>query len=656
MLNFDDYSTFRNFLKHIEGIIENYDSKIENIKNDLEVIDYAKDRLKKSLDLNGKINPSQLLDDVRYIYETLGYSFDEKQFLQIFALYHTFPDYAEYSQKFNETIENILDTINKYTGSLNTDLDRLVKINNIYKTCYDLLIGILPENEKTVPIDSDDKLINIFNIIKNNARLMDENIILMQFNKLNLEALIARNLRLQKEKIELEKLKVKKSLLRSKKGENVKVVSPKNIVQTLSEEDKKIIDEAQKILEENKQLFETEYSDEIIAGVEIANEGDLNFNYDIDSEMKVNLNIVVAHIDKLLSEEPVNFEKLRNAVKYYKEISMSLNEEVNSIVEFEQANAEEFNLIKLAIEEYNDALKMLDGVALSKIESIDYHKMTLDLTRPEGFADLDEFIKNIGFDLGIDFYLKFKILESIYKLFEEYSNKEGLESKKNDFDILAIALEEYRYLKEQERNSQISNEDAYENNDEYDQTSANNKLLFLMLDDGTNPVREYISKQNFEEADFELLDRAFSDLRNKSFEYLYLHSTKILERCKYKQKSRKYRCNNIRVIYINLSSVGDISLPKNKIYYIVYTAGLKHGELDMFSFAASPHVQNAITKFFIPIKKAMDEIDALEISEEEKEIKKEAYMEDLVSVNNENFTKSINSLRSGLSEDNGGRK
>ena len=654
MLNFDDYNTFRDFLEHIESIIENYDFKIEDINNDLQVINYAKDRLEKSLNSNGKINPTKLLDDVKYIYEVLGYGFDEKTFSQTFALYHTFPNYQEYSKKFNETIENILSTIDKYIISLNANLAKIVKISNIYKTCYDSLIGILPENEKTVPIDSEDKLRNIFNIIKNNTRFMDENIILMQFNKLNLEALIARDLRLEKEKIELEKLKVRKSL--HQRVENVKVQSPKNIVQNLSDEEKELIAKAQKILEDNRELFEYGYSDEIIAGVEIANESDLNFNYDIDLDMKINLNIIVVHIDKLLSEEPVNIEKLKNAVKCYKELSMSITKEKDSIDEFEQANAEEFNMIRLAIEEYNDALEILDGVSLSKIESIDYHKMTLDLTSPEGFTELDEFIKNIGFEFGIDFYLKFKTLESIYKLYEDYSKKEGLESKKNDFDILVIALEEYRNLKSQEKNESEIDEEIISYDDTLDQNNANNNLLFLMLDDGKNPVREYISRQNFEEGDFDAIERAFSDLRSKSFEYLYLNSTKLRKKCYYRQKTRRHRYGNIRVIYINLNSIGDISLPQNKIYYIVYTAGLKHGEKDLFNFAASLRVQNAITEFFGILKNAMDEIDSLKITEEEKELKREAYMEEFVKVNNEAFTNSLNSLRRGLSGDNGGRK
>lgn len=650
MQKLDDFASFRSFIEHIEGIIESYESKIEILESDLDVINYGKQRIEKSLNAGNKIDPNKLMDDLKYVSEILHDDFDLDNFSRVFAMYHTFPNNSEFSKKYFEMIDETTNAINKYISSKKFELDRIIKINNTYKICYELLVGLLPENDKHVPVDSEEKLRNIFAIIANNSSMGEENIILMQFNKLNLEALKERDLRLEKQKIELEKLKVRKSLI--EKAKKVKISSPKTVVDKLSDEDKKVIEEAQKVLEENKELCEAGYSDEIMAGVDIAQENDATFNYDIDMEIKVNLNIIVAHIEKLLSETPVNFEKLKNAVNYYKTLSASLSKEVNDILEFEQTNAEELELVKLAIEEYNKMFQKLSKKpkAFEIIESIDIHKIDLDLTSSIDLENLEKFISDIGFDLGINFYLKFKALESIKKIYEDYLVKDNLEAKQNEFDVLSLALEEYKNL------TFLDSDTLDETIDNTNSNNAQNELLYLILDDGTNPVRDFISKQNFDEGNFETLERAFNDLKGKDFQYLYLNSTKLIQRCRYRQKTRRHRYNDIRVIYIRLNTIGNISLPKDKVYYLVYTAGLKHGEKDLFDFAASPHVQNAITKFFKPLKNVMEQIDALKISDEEKNSKKEEYMNEFVRNNNQLFIESINSLRGTLESGSGGRK
>ena len=661
MGNFEDYFVFRKFLVRLDKKISDFENEFEDLNDDIEEMNDAVQMLQKILYYPSNIDSSILSSNLMDICGKLGCSFDYNEFSHCYDLYCMDSNNKEYFQNFSLFIKNIIESIDEYIRIKKGQINKNIQISKVYKISYEALIGILPDSEKRIPIDDEEILEFVFTVIKSNCGFGDENVLLMQFNELNLASLKARDKRLEAERVELEKKKIAQTLPKKLKKPQIKseldpvVEADENV---LSEEDRQSIEVGIKILEENRNLLENAYSRDMEIGVGMASEAADNFDYELDSSNRINLDIVIAHIEKILSDQPINFVKLKNAINNYHRISSSLKKIENEILAFEQENEESFNEVKVVIDEYKRMVKSISESDLMAIASIDPFKRELDLEFADNNDDddemylrrLEEFVNNTGFTLGVNFYLKYKAALFVNKSYEDYLNAESLNDKKECFAFLELALEEYINLKLLEEKQKIGD------SVDFNSYGAGNKLMFLMLEDGTNPIAEYISKQNFNENDFIELDRALNDLRVKDFQQLFAMDAKIRTKCKYEKKSRRHRYNDIRVVYIRLNNIVDFEIPDNKVYYLVYTAGIKHSEKDLFNFATSQHVQDAITEFGMNLNNAMKEIDSMNISEEEKKARKMAYLEEFVAKNNQDFTLSIKSLGGSLSDGSGGRK
>ena len=106
----------------------------------------------------------------------------------------------------------------------------------------------------------------------------------------------------------------------------------------------------------------------------------------------------------------------------------------------------------------------------------------------------------------------------------------------------------------------------------------------------------------------------------------------------YNEKVRRIRYNDIRLIYANLNSFGNIGLPNDlNNCYLIITCGAKKGNTNIYDFVNKKSTMDLIFNFFADVKAGIQLIRAKEISFEQQDEEIRNYINNLSKTTTEKF-------------------
>jgi len=540
--------------------------------------------------------------------------------------------------------------------SQNTSL--FIKKQQYFKNKTMSVFNMLRLDEKgelVVPIESRSS-INLINsvMIDCKYKINDRNMILMDINHLNLKALQARDKILEIRKNELLKQEAK-SLISSDKKILVETTEQK--ILGLGEEQQIVIDRLVEILSENSGYISMGYSEDVITGYELLMSTE-NKDYFLDPDSNVNLGIILRVIQEYLSYDKnkigdKTLSDFKSAIYAYEKCIEMIQENNKTVEEHQQLlveNEETLAMADACMKKFKRLKERLLPTDLNIIKSIDAHievvtKPEEDDSKEDEFEQIATFIENLTAGnqrLSHDIYYMYKKLETIESIYLIFQSELDIGFKKNILISLSHAIEDY-----------IQYAGSLSDNQELEPTKENqNNVIYLMGEEGENLFINYIKKDNtnYTAKNYKIMkDYVKTWLNNRNENDIFLKSTKVKDSV-YDEKIRRIRISDYRIVYINLNNIADMSLPLEKNCYVAIAVGRKSGDFDIYKFANSKEVKDALIHLYKVIMAEVESIDKSNMSSEQKAAAKNKFIEDYVMSNNRKFEQMLDSQIQSLKE------
>lgn len=545
-------------------------------------------------------------------------------------------------------LKNILKKIDKLIEEISEDISNI--LYNLKE--YENVLSLFNRSENTLkePITKE-QLDLIINVIRRDKKIsyLDECIIMQDINILNLNALKTRdntNKIKYQEKKNIERAK-KESLrnLKKRKVENKKeAVSEEldNNQTDLSSEEKRIIEKSSMICKINRELIDNGFDKNIIDAYEVCLEEKYN-PVDILNDNSDKLSVVIKEIYETLNtyKKGLNKEIIKILESYIKEYDIYrklVDEEIKeriSIEEFEEENSEALAKAKEIINRYEKMVSKLTEQEKNLLNSIPQIIVNnSSISSEENIKTINEFCS--GSNINYNLFIEYDNMKRVQEAYEIYEMEESLSKKEECINNLKDIIDECVEI--------IQLNSMNDKNDSIDKNESSNIIMYLLDENDVSGVELFLQENKTELYKLDTrIKTAIEKFRNSSVNIISISSEPVKNNGvgkskSYNEKVRRIRYNDIRLIYANLNSFGNIGLPNDlNNCYLIITCGAKKGNTNIYDFVNKKSTMDLIFNFFADVKAGIQLIRAKEISFEQQDEEIRNYINNLSKTTTEKF-------------------